>query len=232
MKLPGLFVVGTDTEVGKTHAAAAIVRTLAATGRRVGVYKPVASGCATAADEGSDAWLLWNAAGRPLTPEDVCPQVFAAPIAPHRSSRHAGRRVDERLLRTGFDAWLSAADVIVVEGAGGLFSPVGDATLVADLAREFRLPLVIVDAARLGAVGRSLAMCRAAQAEGLEVAAVVLSHTTPPTGADDDPTNGVAIARDSAADIAVRLPAISVVILEHGATRMPPGIDWAAVARC
>ncbi|MCE9631938.1 MAG: dethiobiotin synthase [Planctomycetia bacterium] len=218
--------------MGKTHVAAAIVRTLVTAGRRVGVYKPVASGCTTAADIASDAWQLWDAAGRPLTPEDVCPQVFAAPIAPHRSSRHAGREVDERLLRTGLDAWFSAADVVVVEGAGGLFSPVGAATLVSDLARDFRLPLVIVDAARLGAVGRSLATCRAAEAEGLEVAAVVLSHTTPPTGVVADPASAVAIARDSAADIASRLPTIPVAILEHAASRMPPGIDWAAIARC
>ncbi len=232
MNRTGLFVVGTDTGVGKTHVAAALARTLTASGRRVGVYKPVASGCPAASDEASDAWQLWNAAGRPLTPEDVCPQVFLAPIAPHRSSRHAGRQVDERLLRSGLDRWLVAADVVIVEGAGGLFSPVGDATLVSDLAREFRLPLVIVDAARLGAVGRSLATCRAAEAEGLEVAAVVLSHTTPPTGAAADPASEVAIARDSGADLASRLPTIPIVILEHAATRLPPGIDWAAVARC
>ena len=232
MKRAGLFVVGTDTDVGKTHVATAIVRSLAVTGRRVGVYKPVASGCATADDTAGDAWLLWDAAGKPLAPGDVCPQVFATPIAPHRSARHAGSHVDERLLRTGLDAWLSAADVVVVEGAGGLFSPVGDATLVADLARDFCMPLVIVDAARLGTVGRSLAMCRAARAEGLDVAAVVLSHTTPATGAAHDPASDVAIARDSAADIALRLPTIPVVILEHGATHMPPGVDWAALAGC
>jgi len=230
MAVPGLFVVGTDTDVGKTRVATALVRHLVAAGLRVGVYKPVASGCPRPDSPGGDPWHLWDAAGRPLTPEHVCPQAFAAPIAPHRSGRAAGRCVDEDLLRRGLAAWEATSDVIVVEGAGGLFSPVGDTTLVADLAREFGLPLVVVDAARLGAVGRTLATVRAARAEGLAVAAVVLSHTTPVGGAPDDPAGPLTIALDAVADLSARLAPVPVVILDHGATSLPPGVDWRALA--
>lgn len=226
----GLFVVGTDTDVGKTHVAVALVGSLAAAGFRVGVYKPVASGVTADAPGGGDALRLWEAAGRPGTVDDVCPQAFAAAIAPARSARHEGRRVDESLLRGGLDRW-SSSDVVVVEGAGGLFSPLGDTTLVVDLAREFGMPLVVVDAARLGAVGRSLATVRAARAEGLDVAAVVLSETVALTGSPDDPTSPAGIVAAAVADLAIRVAPIPVAVLAHGATRMPAGIDWTAASK-
>jgi dethiobiotin synthetase len=180
------------------------------------------------ADEQSDAWILWDAAGRRGDPRDVCPQSFAAAIAPPSSARAEGRRVDEQLLRSGFDARRSTGDVVVVEAAGGLFSPLADETLGIDLAREFSLPLVVVDAARLGAIGRTLGIVRAARAEGLRPAAVVLSHTTPP-GADDGPAAPRIIAREAVAEIA-RRSGLPVSILDHGAQQMPPGIDWLALA--
>ncbi len=222
----GLFVTGTDTDVGKTAVAVAILRQLHAAGQRVGAYKPVASGGDPA---GGDAAALWAAAGRPLTLEAVCPQAFAAAIAPHRAARAAGRAVDERLLRAGFEPWRPAG-LVVVEGAGGLFSPLGDTTLNVDLARDLALPLVVVDAARLGAIGRTLALVRAARAEGLAVAAVVLSQVRPLDGRLEDPTSAAAIARDSRADLAARLPDIPVAALAHGAARIEPPLDWAALA--
>jgi dethiobiotin synthetase len=224
----GLFVAGTDTDAGKTWVAAAIIRTLRAAGHHVAPYKPVASGFASASDERSDAWILWDAAGRAGRPEEVCPQSFAAAIAPASSARLEDRRVDERLLRSGFAARRGAGDLVVVEAAGGLFSPLADETLGVDLAVDFGLPLVVVDAARLGAIGRSLAVVQAARAARVNPCAVVLSHTTPP-GADDGPTAPRTIARDAAAEIArrARLP---VAILDHGGRIMPPGIDWPARA--
>jgi len=228
MTTPGLFIAGSDTDVGKTAVATAIIRSLTSSGRRVGVYKPVASGLAWAADERGDAWRLWDAAGRPLTPQQVCPQSFAAAIAPAAAARAEGRHVDERLMRMGLEPWFAISDVVVIEGAGGLFSPISEVTLVADLAREFALPLVVVDAARLGAIGRTLATVRAARAEGLRVAAVVLSHTAPVVEADG-PAAARTIAREAAAEIAGRT-SLPVTILDHGATMLPTGIDWAAMA--
>lgn len=228
MRPPGLFVVGTDTDVGKTAVATAIVRGLRAAGHRVGPYKPVASGIASPADERGDPWRLWDAAGRPLTVEQVCPQSFAAAVAPPAAARAEGRVVDERLMRQGIDPWMGTSDVVVVEGAGGLFSPVGASTLVVDLARDFAWPIVLVDAARLGAIGRSLATIRAARAEGLRMAAVVLSHTAP-TGVDDGPASAAAIVRESVAELAART-GLPVAVLDHGATLPPPGIDWMALA--
>jgi len=222
----GFVVSGTDTNVGKTWVASAIVRSLLAAGKQVAVYKPVASGHATPGCAGSDARTLWEAAGCPGRLDDVCPQSFEAALPPVASARVEGRAVDEALLRSGLAA-LPRHDVVIVEGAGGLFSPVGQETLVVDLVRDFNLPLVIVDAARLGAVGRSLATIRAARAEGLAVAAVVLSHTHPVLPGDVGPLSAISIAKEAASSIAAR-GEVAVAILGHGQERLPEATEWLA----
>ena len=223
----GLFVVGTDTDVGKTAVAVAIVSELVARGERAGVYKPVASGTP---GPGGDADRLWQAAGRPRSLGEVCPQAYAAAIAPADAARAEGREVDEALLRTGLEPWLATDGPVVVEGAGGLFSPLGPRTLVADLAREFALPLVVVDAARLGLVGRTLVAVRAARAEGLHVAAVVVSQTLPPHGSATDPAGAAAILGSGIRMLRSRLTDVPVGVLAHGATRVEPSIDWLALS--
>ena len=126
--IPGLFITGTDTGVGKTYVAGLIARSLAASGRRVGVYKPAASGCLR--QDGTlvsdDAVALWNAAGRPGELERVCPQRFAAPLAPHLAARAEGKALDAALLRQGLEYWRERSEIVLVEGAGGLMSPLGE----------------------------------------------------------------------------------------------------------
>ncbi len=117
---PGLFITGTDTGVGKTYVAALIARALVASGRRVGVYKPAASGCTRDAQGrivSDDAVALWEAAGRPGDLEHVCPQRFLAPLAPHLAARAEGKTLDADLLRAGLDYWKARSDIILVEGA-------------------------------------------------------------------------------------------------------------------
>jgi dethiobiotin synthetase len=225
----GLFVVGTDTDVGKTAVAVAILRGLVAAGRRVAAYKPVASGIAAASEPGGDPARLWEAAGRTGAIGSVCPQCFKPPLAPPRAARVVGQSVDESLLRRGLTAWRDH-ELVVVEGAGGLFSPLAAATLGADLAREFGYPLVVVDAARLGAIGRTLATVQAARAAGLTVAACVLSQVTPPRGEPDDPAGDVAIAAANTADIQRLVADVPVTLLSHGATAFAPPLDWWSLA--
>src|SRR5688572_14423932 len=98
---PGLFVVGTDTAVGKTFVAARITAALAKSGLRVGVYKPAASGCRRVGKAlvSDDAVALWEAAGRPGELKAVCPQRFAAPLAPHLAAKEERKEIDSRQLR-------------------------------------------------------------------------------------------------------------------------------------
>lgn len=183
----GLFITGTGTGVGKTYTAALIARSLRAAGKRVGVYKPVASGCEMRDGSlaSSDAIALWVASGRPGTLEQVCPQRFAAPLAPHLAARAEGGRVDSKLLRDGVAFWQESSDIVLVEGAGGLMSPLSDEDYNADLAAEFGFPLVVVSANILGTINATLQTLITASTycEGLEVAGIVLN--SPERRSDD-----------------------------------------------
>lgn len=183
----GLFITGTGTGVGKTYVGALIARALHAAGKRVGVYKPAASGCETREGRlvSQDAEALWLAAGRPGTLEAVCPQLFAAAVAPHLAARAEGKRVDAKLLRDGIHFWRETSDVVIVEGAGGLMSPVSDDDFNADLAEEFGYPLVVVAANELGTINSTLQtlITAATYRDGLKVAGIVLN--SPRAHADD-----------------------------------------------
>ncbi len=215
MPINGLFITGTDTGVGKTAVAVALAADRRAAGMRVGVYKPVASGVVF--DGSSDVERLWEAAGRPLSLAHVCPQAFAAAIAPVQAAMAEGKQVDEQLLRDGIRPWQDVSEWVIVEGAGGLFSPLGERSLNVDLARDLALPLVIVDAARLGMIGRTLATVRAARAEGLTVAEVVISHVRPLAGPAEDPRSEAGIVRDGLAELAQRLAPLPVRELRYHA---------------
>ena len=230
--IPGLFITATDTDAGKTRVAATIARSLRTTPSppRIGVYKPVASGVTTAGS--GDAGVLWEAAGEPLTIEAVCPQRFTTPLAPHHAARIEGSSVDEDLLRAGLEPWLAASDIVLIEGAGGLFSPVSERLLNADLAKDFAYPAVIVDAGRLGCIGRVLATVTAARAYGVAIAAVALSQVD----ADDaspapGPSAPARILADGAEELRGRLPGVPVVVLPHGSRRFVPPIDWMTLGR-
>lgn len=177
---PGLFITGTDTGVGKTYIAAQVSMSLAHAGYRVGVYKPAASGCCVNSTGGlisDDAVALWHAAGKPGDLEFVCPQRFAAPLAPHLAATAEGKQIDRQLLRSGIDYWRKRSDVLIVEGAGGLLSPLSETDFVADLALEFGYPLVVVAANRIGAINQVLQTLLVAKAfkQGLSVAGIVLN---------------------------------------------------------
>jgi dethiobiotin synthetase len=226
MSTPGLFITGTSTEVGKTHVAAMIARALVADGRRVGVYKPAASGCRREGDTlvADDAVTLWDAAGRPGRLDDVCPQRFLAPLAPHRAACEEGRRVDAALLRSGIELWLASSEIVLVEGAGGLVSPLGDDDYNVDLAAEFGFPLVIVAANELGVINAALQTIITAQAKAphLPIAGVVLNQATR--------REGDASLASNAEELRARCPAPLLATVSLGESGFRERVDWFALA--
>ncbi len=222
-KLRGLFITGTDTGVGKTYVAALIARSLVASGRRVGVYKPAASGCGLVCD---DAVALWEAAGRPGELEHVCPQRFAAPLAPHLAARAEGKQLDGKLLRTGLDYWRSQSEIVVVEGVGGLMSPLGDKEYVADVALEFGFPMVVVSRNVLGTINATLQTLITASVfrDGLTVAGVVLNNPQPPSSDD------VSIASNRT-ELVARCAAPVLAEVPFGANDMDAEVAWWALAQ-
>ena len=185
---PGLFITGTDTEVGKTYIAALIVAAMQKQGVRVGVYKPAASGCTEDGNTSvsDDAKRLWDAAGQPGTLDLVCPQRFISPLAPHLAAKAEGRKIDTDLLRSGLEYWRDHYDFVVVEGIGGLMSPVSDEDYVADLAYEFGYPLLVVTVNELGCINQTLQtlITAAAFRDGLPVVGTILNHRL--SGEQDD----------------------------------------------
>jgi dethiobiotin synthetase len=220
----GLFITGTDTDVGKTFVGALIARCLYEQGHRVGVYKPAASGC-TVCDgnlESDDARILWTAAGSPGSLAEVCPQAFAAPIAPHLAARAEGRTLDAGLLRRGVDVWLRSSDVVLVEGAGGLMSPLGDDEYVADLAYDLGFPLLVVAPIRVGAINQVLQtlITAATFRDGLPLAGIVLNAIEQ---WDDS-------ARQTSLEIRHRAVAPVLAEVTSGAERFEPPVDWFQLA--
>lgn len=226
--IPGLFITGTDTGVGKTYVGAMIARALAAGGHRVGVYKPAASGCRSEDGElvSDDAVALWNAAGRPGDLDHVCPQRFVAPLAPHLAAREEGKELNVDLLRRGLDYWRHRAEIVLVEGAGGLMSPLGEDRYVADLAEEFGFPLIVVSRNVLGTINQTLQTLIAAAAfcRGLPIAGVVLNHIATPS------TDDRSLASNRR-ELAARCPAPILAEVAWGGDSFDATVDWLALAR-
>jgi dethiobiotin synthetase len=222
----GLFITGTGTGVGKTYVTALVAKAVCNAGVRVGVYKPVASGCDQRDGElvSPDASAIWEAAGRPGTLANVCPQMFAAPLAPHLAARAEGKRVDARLLRDGIEYWREMSDIVLVEGAGGLMSPICDDDYNADLAAEFGFPLLVIAANELGVINATLQtlITAATYCDGLDVAGIVLNS---PTRRDHDMS-----IESNADEIARRCVPPLLAIVEHGGG-FEKDIDWVSLCR-
>jgi dethiobiotin synthetase len=171
----GFFVSGTDTGVGKTLVACALVRAMRRRGFDVGVMKPIETGVGP---EGPlDAIALRNAAAATEAMEEICPQTFALPAAPTVAAASEGRVVEVEAIRDAFARLRERHDWLVAEGAGGLLVPATPNLSMADLCREFQLPLLIVGRSALGTINHTLLTLEAAEARGLPVAGVVISHS-------------------------------------------------------
>lgn len=177
-----LLVTGTDTGVGKTWISCILIQQLMSKRMRIGAYKPACSGAEFSADgiaHWTDVDSLAAACDHSGDPDLVCPQRFIAPLAPPLAAVQEGRAVDEQLLISGLDRWQGKADLVVVEGAGGLLCPMSDRLTVADLASTWKTPLVLVVANRLGLINHTLLSLEVAARRGLSVSAVVLNDVTP-----------------------------------------------------
>jgi len=181
----GCFVTGTDTGAGKTVVAAAIAAALRSAGQRVAAFKPVVTGLdvtgldVTGLDAApGDAWpadheLLAAATGARAS--DVTAATFGPAVSPHLAAQLAGRELMlDELVGAARDAG-AGADVLVVEGVGGLLVPFNAEHDVRDLAVALGLPLIIAARAGLGTINHSLLTIEAARGAGLDVRAVVLT---------------------------------------------------------
>ncbi|GAB2517193.1 dethiobiotin synthase [Lysobacter humi (ex Lee et al. 2017)] len=214
----GLFITGTDTGVGKTRAACALAHALASRGLPVHARKPVESGCAESADGlvPADAAALRAAAGGQEPLARVNAIRLRAPLSPERAAALEGVRYDIEGLAGACTAGVGDQGLLLVEGAGGFYSPIGPGALNADLATRLGLPVLLVAADRLGVINHVLLTIEAIRQRGLELAGVVLSE---PHSAGTDP------AMDNRGELE-RWTGIQAISLPYGGAAGPDA--WAS----
>lgn len=176
----GYFVTATGTDIGKTYVSAQLLSAWRAKGLSVAATKPLMSGFSEDALEQSDAGRLLAAMGQAVTPasvSEICLYRLAPPLSPNVAMRQAGLRQDHDEIRSFVEARLAkSVDCHLVEGAGGVMSPVTDTTLQIDLMVDLGLPVILVTAPYLGSISHTLTALEALSRRGLEVKAVVVSQ--------------------------------------------------------
>ncbi len=177
----GFFITGTDTGVGKTVVAAALIHRLAETGRRVAGMKPVAAGCLRSPEgwRNDDALQLLAAGNIPLRYEEVNPFALPAAIAPHLAAREAGVKLSVAALYAHYAQLAARAESVIVEGAGGWRVPLNEQESFADLAVALKLPVILVVGIRLGCLNHALLSGEAITRSGVRLAGWVANIIDP-----------------------------------------------------
>lgn len=191
--MPALIVTGVGTDIGKTYVSAAIIRALRERGIAVDAFKPVISGFDYEHPELSDAGVLLEALGVPISAETVeamSPFRFAAPTSPPLAAAREGRSIRfadvagmcrERMADAG-------RSLLLIEGAGGVMSPLSDGATVLDLIEALAAPVLLVTGGYLGAISHTLTAVEVLRRRGLTIRAIVLNET-PDLGATLEETH-------------------------------------------
>jgi dethiobiotin synthetase len=207
---PALFIAGAGTELGKTYVTTALVRHLRAEGRRVRALKPLASGVPPMDDPAfaeSDTGRLLAAQNIAITPEAIkacSPWRFSAPLAPDLAASREGRSLALDDLTVWCRARLSEAapgETLLIEGVGGLMSPVTEAATGLDWLKALELPALLVSGSYLGAISHALTAVETLRAHGVALLSVVVSESE---GAPSPPeTVAAAIARHGGVTVGI-----------------------------
>jgi len=174
---PGIFITGTDTDVGKTVVSAGLALALRARGMKVGVMKPISTGCHGLEKRliPSDAVYLFEAAENEY-PALTSPSRYRNPLAPNVAAVIEKREVDLDGVRKAYRELQKHYDFIIVEGIGGLLVPITKDYFVSNLIREFQLPLLIVARGGLGTINHSLLTVDAAVIRGFEIRGIIFNR--------------------------------------------------------
>lgn len=181
--MKGLFVSGTDTDVGKTWVGTRLIQALSARGLTVSPRKPIESGWPALAEDlpSTDTWKLATAAGLAEQLDTICPNRFPAPLSPVRAARMVGQSLTLDDITKQCMTDISSDDFIYVEGAGGFYSPLVEDGLNADLASQLSLPIVLIANNKLGCISQVLLCCEAMEKRNLDLRAIILNQVTPVT---------------------------------------------------
>lgn len=173
------FVIGTDTNVGKTYVASALVRHFAAKGYSTIGMKPIASGCMRDGNGvllNDDVSALAAASNVPASLDLINPYRFEPAIAPHIAAAQVEKIIDCEVIKLAYQQLKALADVVIVEGAGGFLVPLNNQETLADLAVLLNIPVILVVGMRLGCINHALLTVEAIKSRGLTLAGWVANR--------------------------------------------------------
>ena len=176
------FVVGTDTNVGKTYISSAILRHFAANGSKTIGMKPIASGCELDAQGefmNEDVSVLVQASNVVAPIDLVNPYRFIPAIAPHIAAEQINVEIKLDVISKAYEQLNTLADVVIVEGAGGFLVPINQHQTLADLALALDIPIILVVGMRLGCINHALLTVEAMRARGLHLAGWIANQIDP-----------------------------------------------------
>lgn len=205
---PTIFVTGTDTGVGKTLVTAALAHHFTARGLKVGVMKPIETGVNDVENLGSDGELLRWAADSQDRPELISPYRFSAPLSPHQAASLAKEKIDMEAISSAFHELCRDKDLVLVEGAGGLMVPISGGFLMADMASQLDLSLLVVTHPRLGTLNHTLLTTFSARAMELPISGFIINQMpeTPDQAEEQAPH---LLGSMASADLMAVLPEVS-----------------------
>lgn len=228
----GLFITGTDTDVGKTYVTSFIAQDLTNRKLNTGVYKPLCSGAELTNGEPvwNDVEMLWEASGKKHDRKRICPQCFLEPAAPPVAAKMENKEINHALIYEGVNWWKSNSDILLVEGIGGFLCPMTEEEIIADFALRIQLPLIIVSRMSLGTINHTLLTLEAVKSRGLKIAGIIMNQST--AGDDDITTNSNPEEIQKRTDVPVLgiVPFGSSQILTLS-NRTPVEIDWLSLAQ-
>lgn len=178
----GFFITGTDTDIGKSWCAAALISKLQQQGLSVSGMKPIASGCVETAEglRNDDALLLQQLSSNPVPYSEMNPYAFKPAIAPHIAAEQAGICIDLASIKQHFEFISSSSDYTIVEGVGGWLVPLNRQQTIADLATALELPVIMVVGMRLGCINHALLTANQIRQSGNQLAGWI-ANTIDPT---------------------------------------------------
>lgn len=180
MKRKGLFITGTDTDVGKTYITQQIIEQLNKNSYPTKVRKPIESGCAKDQNNlllPADGNLLWNSNQQRESLDRVTPFRFEPAIAPNRAATLAEKIITTKQLLNACLLEVDADDFLIVEGAGGFYSPLSSDGLNADLAKHLNLNIALVVNDKLGCLNHTLLSLQAIESKKLKCILIVLNQS-------------------------------------------------------
>lgn len=182
------FITGTDTSVGKTLVASALIHGFVQRGYKTVGMKPVAAGCELQGGEliSEDVSQLIAASNVTAPLRQINPYAFAPAIAPHIAAEQAGVKISLDVMVDAFQQLSTQADVVIVEGVGGFCVPLGDGIDTADLAQRLGLPVILVVGMRLGCLNHALLTTEAIKTRGLKLAGWIANQVDPEMTAFDE----------------------------------------------